>query len=225
MVMAVHRVFRGRRALAYARTILVWGMCLLVAAIGRAQHASGPASITGRVVDQQGGVLPETTVILLNGNASIRLQQTKTGQDGAFAFENLAPGDYVVEAERTGFTQAEKKVTITAGQPQESLSLQMKVAGPGQQVTVTAEANSFTTDESSTATKINIPLNEIPQGVGVTNQALIQSQQDTYFADAAENISGVNRDVLLAGDVGNALTIRGLPLGSRTSDPTATWVC
>lgn len=52
-----------------------------------------------------------------------------------------------------------------------------------------------------------------PQGVGVANQALIQSQQDIRFADAAENISGVNRDVLLAGDVGNALTIRGLPLG------------
>lgn len=60
---------------------------------------------------------------------------------------------------------------------------------------------------------MNMPLNEIPQGVGVANQLLIQSQQDTYFADAAENISGVNRDVLLAGDVGNALTIRGLPLG------------
>jgi iron complex outermembrane recepter protein len=87
------------------------------------------------------------------------------------------------------------------------------VAGPGQQVTVTAEVNSFQTDEASTATKMNIPLNEIPQGVGVANQSLIQSQQDIRFADAAENVSGVNRDALLAGDVGNALTIRGLPLG------------
>jgi len=158
-------------------------------------------------------VLPDAAVILLNGNASVRLQQTKTAQDGTFVFQNLAPGDYVIEVQRTGFTQAEQKVTIAAGQAPAALSIQMNIAGPGQQVTVTAEANSFTTDESSTATKMNIPINEIPQGVGVANQPLIQSQQDIQFADAAQNISGVNRDVLLAGDVGNALTIRGLPLG------------
>lgn len=36
--------------------------------------------------------------------------------------------------------------------------------------------------------------------------------QDIRFGDAAKNISGVNRDVLAAGDLGSALTIRGLPL-------------
>jgi iron complex outermembrane receptor protein len=89
----------------------------------------------------------------------------------------------------------------------------MRVAGPGQQITVTAGYGSFHADESSAATKVNIPLREVPQGIGVATQALIQSQQDIHFADAAENISGVNRDVLAAGDLGNALTIRGLPLG------------
>jgi iron complex outermembrane receptor protein len=90
----------------------------------------------------------------------------------------------------------------------------MKISGPGQQVTVTAEAGTFRADQSATATKMNIPLNEIPQGVGVANQALIESQQDVRYADADENISGVNRDVLASGDgLGNALTIRGLPLG------------
>ncbi|HTR37734.1 MAG TPA: TonB-dependent receptor [Bryobacteraceae bacterium] len=188
-------------------------VCLLAAAAGRAQDARGIGSITGQVVDQAGGVLQNAEVILLNGAASIRLQQTKTGQDGTFAFQNASPGDYLVEVERTGFTQAERKLTLTAGRPLSPLTIQMTVAGPGQQVTVTAGVNSFQTDETSVGTKMNLPLNEIPQGVGVANQALIQSQQDIYFADAVQNISGVDRDALLAGDVGNALTIRGLPLG------------
>ena len=188
-------------------------LCLSAAALGRAQEAEGVGSITGQVVDQSGGVLQAAAVILLNGATSVRLQQTKTGQDGAFAFHHVPSGDYLIEVERTGFTQAARKVTVIAGRALAPLTIEMAVAGPGQQVTVTAQVNSFQTDESSTATKMNIPLNEIPQGVGVSNQALIQSQQDIYFADAAENISGVNRDVLLAGDVGNALTIRGLPLG------------
>ena len=195
------------------RKFLPFCLSLLFIASGEAQPANRLGTISGQVVDQATGVLQDAAVILLNGSASVRLQQTKTGQDGTFVFQNVAPGDYLVEVERTGFTQAERKVTLTATQPLTPLMIQMAVAGPGQQVTVTAEVNSFHTDESSTATKMNIPLNEIPQGVGVANQAIIQSQQDIYFADAAENISGVNRDVLLAGDVGNALTIRGLPLG------------
>jgi len=186
---------------------------LMLAAIGRAQPPTDALRITGHVLDQSGGALPDAAVILLNSSATVRLQQTKTGEDGSFAFDNVAPGDYLVEVQRTGFTQTETKVSLTAGQSPAPVSIQMTIAGPGQQITVTAEPDSFQTDESSTATKMNIPLNEIPQGVGIANQALIQSQQDTYFADAAENISGVNRDVLLAGDVGNALTVRGLPLG------------
>jgi len=185
---------------------------LVLITIAWGQQTSSTASITGQVLDQQGGVLQDANVILLN-SANVRLQEMKTGLNGDFSFVGLTPGEYAVEVQRSGFAQAEQKVTIASGQAEAHVSMRMEIAGPGQQVTVTAEVDSFKTDESSTATKMNIPLNEIPQGVGVANQPLIQSQQDIYFADAAENISGVNRDVLLAGDVGNALTIRGLPLG------------
>ena len=118
----------------------------------------------------------------------------------------------MVEVERAGFARTSISVNV-AGPGQTRVSIQLKVVGPGQQVIVTAELSSFRTDESSTATKMSIPINEIPPGVGVVNQSLIQSQQDIRFGDAAENISGVNRDVLAAGDLGSALTIRGLPLG------------
>ena len=213
MVIDVDGIYYSCRAAVRAGKILPLVFGLLFIWAGDAQETNRAGTINGKVVDQANGVLQDAAVILLNAPASIRLQQTKTGQDGSFTFENVPSGDYVVEAQRTGFQQAEKKISLTATQAPAPLLIQMVLAGPGQQVTVTAQANSFQTDESSTATKMNIPLNEIPQGVGVANQPLIQSQQDIRFADAAENISGVNRDALLAGDVGNALTIRGLPLG------------
>ena len=170
---------------------------------------AGSGEIRGVVADQQGAVLPDAVVLLLK--SGVRVQQIRSGPSGEFTFHNVAPGQYVVEVQRAGFAPANKEIAVTTAPA--NLSMQMKVAGPGQQVTVTAEIGSFRPDESSIATKTNIPLNEIPQGVGVVNQALIQSQQDIHFADAAENISGVNRDVLAAGSVGDALTIRGLPLG------------
>ena len=201
---------KSRRSL-FVRSSLWLFAFFLVTATGRAQQTS-TASLTGQIVDQQGGVLQDATVILLS-STGIRLQQTKTAQNGEFVFPNLTSGEYMVEAQRSGFAQAQQRVALAVGQAASHVSIQMEIAGPGQQVTVTAEVSSFKTDALATATKMNIPLNEIPQGVGVVNQALIQSQQATHFADAAENISGVNRDVLLAGDVGNAITIRGLPLG------------
>ena len=183
-----------------------------MAVVAYGQDANGITTIKGQVVDQQGGVIQDATVILLSSGA-VRLQQAKTDESGNFALPNVRPGSYVVEVERAGFTRIDTNIDVAAGQAEAQISVQLKVAGPGQQVTVTAELGSFRPDESSTATKTNIPLNEVPQGIGVVNQALIESQQDIRFADAAENISGVNRDLLAAGDVGNALTIRGLPLG------------
>ena len=204
--------FLGVRLRVLVRVGLLCGICCLVSAIARGQEASGTANLNGQVVDQQGGAIQDATVILLN-SAAVRLQQTKTDESGGFAFPNIRPGAYIVEVERSGFARIDKDVTVSAGQAQSQISIELKIAGPGQQVTVTAELGSFRPDESSTATKTNIPLNEIPQGVGVANQALIQSQQVIRFADAAENISGVNRDVLTSGDVGSSLTIRGLSLG------------
>ena len=199
----LHRLFRA--------SLFCVAFCLF--AMGaQGQETGQTASIRGQVVDQQGGAIQQATVILLS-SANVRLQETNSDDTGAFAFAGIRPGTYVVQVERSGFIRLERSVAVSAGQAQANLSMQMKVAGPGQQITVTAEAGSFRADESSVATKTNIPLNEIPQGVGVADQPLIESQQDLHFADAAQNISGVNRDVLAAGDVGNALTIRGLPLG------------
>ena len=184
---------------------LLGGVCAAQVAV----TGAGSSEITGVVTDQHGAVLPDATVFLLN--QGVRVRQTRSGLSGEFAFHNVLSGEYVLEAQRSGFARAEEKLALKAAPAH--VSIQMKVAGPGQQVTVTAEIGSFRPEESSTATKTNIPLNEIPQGIGVANQALIESQQDTRYADAAENISSVNRDVLAAGSVGDALTIRGLPLG------------
>jgi len=200
---------RGTRKLVQTGLL---GVCFFLAGSAYSQGSAGAQSIAGQVVDQSGGALPDATVILLD-SAGVRVQETKADAEGAFAFRNLSPGDYVVDVERSGFVGVHRSVALTTGQGEVQVSIAMKVAGPGQQVTVTAEVGSFRPDESATATKTNIPLNEVPQGIGVANHALIESQQDIRFADAAENISGVNRDVLAAGVLGNALTIRGLPLG------------
>jgi len=196
-------------ALVFSRAWLFVALVLSICVSVSGQQA--PGRITGTVKDQQDAIVQQTTVFLLDSKA-VRLDQTKTDEAGNFAFHDLRPGAYALEVERAGFAKASVPVNVSAT-GESHVSIVLKVVGPGQQVTVSAELGSFRTDESSVATKMNIPINEIPQGVGVVNQALIQSQQDIEFGDAAENVSGVNRDILAAGDLGSALTIRGLPLG------------
>jgi len=194
-----------------ARVALVFFVPLYIATVVIGQDVGSAVTIRGRIVDQQGGVIQGATAILFSN--AVRLEETKTDDTGSFVFSHVRPGAYVIEVERAGFAVVDKPVSVPAGQAEFQVSIQLKVAGPGQHVTVTAESGSFRTDESSVGTKTNTPIEEIPQGVGVVNQALIESQQITHFADAAQNVSGVSRDVLAAGSIGNALTIRGLPLG------------
>ena len=165
----------------------------------------------GVVADATGAVLQDTTVILLN-NSAVRVATTVTQSDGSFLFANLAAGHYTIAVERAGFQRKEIPVQLPAAS-ENPLRIALAVAGPGTTVTVTAESGTYHSDYASSATGMEIPVREIPQGIGVANLSLIQSQQDTRFADAAQNISGVDRDVLASGSIGDALTVRGLPLG------------
>jgi Carboxypeptidase regulatory-like domain len=124
---------------------------------------AGSSEITGTVTHQQGAVLPNAAVFLLSD--AMRIQQTRSGPNGEFVFHNVGSGQYVVEVQRAGFARADETISVKAAPAQ--LSIQMRVVGPGQQVNVTAEVDSFRPEESSTATKASIPLNEIPQGIGV----------------------------------------------------------
>ena len=167
--------------------------------------------VRGVVADSTGAVLPNTTVILLD-SAAVRVATTVTQNDGSFLFRGLAQGHYTVAVERSGFQRLELPIHLPKNS-ERPLQIEMRPAGPGTTVTVTAETGTFRAVDASAATKMEIPIREIPQGIGVVNQSLIQSQQDVQFGGAAENISGVYRDVLAAGSLGNALTVRGLPLG------------
>jgi len=192
------------------RLFLTLFLFLAVRLLGQVALAQG-ADVRGIVTDATGAVLPNATVILLD-NAAVRMATTVTQNEGVFVFRDLPQGHYTLVVERSGFQRQEVSVSLPMS-PGVPLQIQLKAAGPGTTVTVTAETGSFRASDASVATKMEIPIREIPQGIGVVNQSLIQSQQDVRFADAAENVSGVYRDVLAAGSLGNALTIRGLPLG------------
>ena len=70
------------------RVGLLCGMCFLASVVAWGQETNGITSITGRVVDQQGGQY-RTLPLYCSVAEAVRLQQTKTDESGSFTFPSI----------------------------------------------------------------------------------------------------------------------------------------
>jgi Ca-activated chloride channel homolog len=119
-----------------------------------ATTASDAATIVGSVVDENLAQVAAARVTLRRGNAIV--SAVTTGADGAFRLLRIAPGDYQVSAEHSGFDQVTRDVRVRAGVSSVRLPLVLtrpnaqdqKVAGASgtlwsETVAVLAEAPQF----------------------------------------------------------------------------------
>ena len=85
------------------RRILVFLVTTLLSAPA-AFAQQGTADIRGRVVDQQGAVLPGVTVVVRHQESGL-FRETVTGADGLFLMSAMTPGIYEVSAELPGLQE------------------------------------------------------------------------------------------------------------------------
>src|SRR5512132_2413796 len=74
-----------------------------------AQTSEGAAQITVRVTDPQGATLPNAEVTLYTRDSRIRISSL-TDSNGISRFDQLAPGEYLLEAQAGGFARAAARV-------------------------------------------------------------------------------------------------------------------
>jgi BlaR1 peptidase M56/Carboxypeptidase regulatory-like domain/Gram-negative bacterial TonB protein C-terminal len=97
-------------------------------------------SVTGRVTDPSGGVMPGTNLTLTD-------QQTKSQQtaisaaSGRFAFANLPPGEYELTARMPGFKSTVSMVTVTSGNGSD-LTIKLPLGSLSETITVQCGATS-----------------------------------------------------------------------------------
>src|SRR5687767_6125492 len=70
-----------------------------------AQNGTAGAQINVRVTDPLGSILPHAEVTLYTRDSHIRMNLL-TDRTGTCRFEQLAPGEYLIEAEAPGFSRA-----------------------------------------------------------------------------------------------------------------------
>ncbi len=128
-----------------------------------AQQSLGDATVSGRVTDPSGAIVPGATVTARQTETNLTAE-TVTGSDGRFRFPYLKIGPYEVTARLQGFAPATRPVTLTVGSAFD-VSMALSVEAVTTTVSVTAASTVIETARSQIAGTItqaevaNLPLN------------------------------------------------------------------
>lgn len=116
--------------------VLVVSLVALTASSALAQQRG---TISGRVVDAAGLVLPGATITITEQNTGFD-RSVVTAETGTYAVPNLDPGTYTITVDMPGFAGLKQAdVLLTAGSTL-TLELKMQVAGVQEELIVTASA-------------------------------------------------------------------------------------
>ncbi len=120
------------------RYFLLLACSSLVTLAVSAEAQQGGSSIRGRIVDQQGAVLPGAAVTVTHQESGI-FRETVTGVDGKFFVTGIVPGPYQVSAALEGFRKLARDVQLEVGATL-TVDLALEVGALTETVTVTSEA-------------------------------------------------------------------------------------
>lgn len=178
------------------RTIFVL-VLVATAATAQAQTDSTNATIGGQVKDPQNANVAGATVTLYGRDRSFSLV-TSTDSTGAYSFKHLAPGEYLVEAEASGFASAPAQtVNLTRGQSA-TLDIALQLSGLRSSVVVTASDTPQTVDEVSKA-------------LTVVDTQEIEERNEFAIPEALRTVPGLRVQQLGGPGSFTSIKTRGLP--------------
>ena len=121
----------------FLRAVIALGCVLALAGPLSAQQTVDVASISGRVVDSSGGIIPGALVTATHLETNVVATAT-TDQQGRFRFPYLRVGSYQVVASLAGFSDAARRLTLGIGAAYE-IPFTLSPAGLDTTINVSAE--------------------------------------------------------------------------------------
>jgi vitamin B12 transporter len=174
-------------------------LCLLVLPAPAAALADS-ASLVGHVRDPKGANLRDAVVTLYTRDGRVRVTAT-TDDEGAYRFVDLAPGEYLVEAQAAGFAPSAAEAVRVGEGNGATLDVGLELAGIREQVVVTASGTAQNADEVSKA-------------VTIVDGQQIEDRDEYSISEALRTVPGLR--VQQSGGPGALTTIK--TRGLRTED-------
>jgi vitamin B12 transporter len=162
-------------------------------------HAGAPATISVHEVDPQAAALANAEVTLYTRDNHIRIRRL-TDRAGNCRFERLAPGEYLIEAEATGFARASTNVARLERNAGISLEISLPLAGVSAQVVVTAQGTAQ-------------PVDEVSKAVSAVNSREIDERDESSVTDVLRTVPGLRVQQL--GGPGRLVSIKARGLRNQ----------
>ena len=171
--------------------------------IANAAHAQ-PLPVTGRVTDTQGGVVVNAAVTLTG--ASSRPITVRTNTDGAFRFDAVQPGRYVLQIDAPGFAPWAQDVAVGAGMAPVAATLQ--VAGVIEDVQVSGRIPVTLSQPVPTASRLGLAPLQTPASIAVISGTLVRDLGTPTLIVAKALAPGITSSAPM-GNGGNVINARG----------------
>jgi hemoglobin/transferrin/lactoferrin receptor protein len=172
------------------KKLIVFLLLAIFAAINVSAQTNG--RVSGVVKDQNGAVIPNAQVVLLNKQTRVEVQ-TATNESGEFGFVNVAPGAYEIRVSAGGFALGSQTIQL-ASAAVENLDIALDIAE--NRTTVTAEVGQ--TEEKQ----------NVPQAVNIIGINEILQRSTSVLAQIGEEEAGLN--VQRTSPTLGAIVVRGL---------------
>jgi Carboxypeptidase regulatory-like domain len=131
-----------------ATLVSVLSLCLTVVFAPSLSAQTTYGSVSGTVADSSGAAIADAQVTLTNiSTKETRVQPS--GTDGLYSFVNLAPGEYRIDVEKTGFKRISRASVIVEVGQAGRIDITLQVGDVSQTVEVTGEVPLLQAETSS----------------------------------------------------------------------------
>ena len=201
--------------------IILASLLLCVVAISALGQGETTSAILGQVSDATSGAIAGATVTITNRETGLK-RAVMTDEEGRFNFPQLAPGNYSVRAEATGFA-AQRSDNVFAGLGQkQTANFTLQVAESHQNIEVSGAPPIINPGNANTSTNLNAPaLENLPNPGGDLTYPL------QFAPGALINTAGSGNDFVGGTNGYGNVQFNGLPAlsngyivdGLETNDP------
>jgi hypothetical protein len=176
------------------------------------------ATIVGRVTDETGAVVPGTRIVVTNIGTN-ESRAVTVGADGEYSIPQLAPGEYSLTAEHTGFNRFVQSGIVLETNQQARFDIALRVGAVTEQVQVSASAPLVTSESAALGNVVDqkkiveLPLN----GRDYLQLAFLQPN---VFATAQGSNLGFRGGINIAGnsEVANQYILDGIDNNDETTN-------
>lgn len=158
----------------------------------------------------------------LERSSAVAIQQQVSDREGAFFFDKLPPGSYLLTFSLMGYEEAKEEVRVPLNEPLRVMLVEKSSELQAVEI-VGRKEQGYKNTSSFAGTKTETPVRYVPQGISYVTKEVIEDQQAFKVGDVLKNLSGTNNFSYYNNDI----SIRGFRAGNSLVNglrtPTNSW--